>query len=112
MSEAVSLFHDLRNLHHMCEALEGAAAVAQALRNDNAAARIWGSAERIREKIACPIAPSWRSWYEREIAAGRAIAADDATFDRAWSEGRAMTVDAAVVFTLDSMKRVADRPAT
>ena len=58
LSEAVSLFHDLRNLHHMCEALEGAGAVAQALRNDDAAARIWGSAERIREKIACPIAPS------------------------------------------------------
>jgi non-specific serine/threonine protein kinase len=111
LGEAVGLLHDLRNLHHMCEALEGAAAVAQALRNDNAAARIWGSAERIREKIACPIAPSWRSWYERQVAAARATLADDAAFDRAWNEGRAMTVDAAVGFTLDSMKRVADRPA-
>lgn len=112
LSEAVNLLHDLRNLHHMCEAFEGAAAVAGALSNHDAAARIWGSAERIREKITCPIAPSWRPRYERQVAAARGKLRDIGAFDRAWSEGRAMTVDAAVDFTLGSMKRVAGRSAT
>lgn len=106
LSEALSVLHDLRNLHHICEALEDAAAVAQTLRNDDAAARIWGFADRIRERIACPMAPSWRSWHEREIAAARARLGDDAAFDRAWSEGRGVTLDEAVDFTLASMKRV------
>jgi hypothetical protein len=39
------------------------------------------------------LAKSWGSWYEREIAAGRATLGNDAAFDRAWREGRGMNVD-------------------
>ena len=101
LMEALRLLHDLGNRHHLCQALEGLAAVARVLQGDEAAARIWGSAERMRENITCPIAPSWRPWYEREVMAARAAVNDDAAFDLAWSKGRAMTLDQAVELALD-----------
>ena len=101
LMEALRLLHDLGNRHHLCQALEGLAAVARVLQGDEAAARIWGSAERMRENIACPIAPSWLPWYEREVTAARAAVSDDAAFDFAWNQGRAMTLDQAVDFALN-----------
>ena len=101
LMEALRLLHDLGNRHHLCQALEGLAAVARVLQGDEAAARIWGSAERMRENIACPIAPSWRRWYEREVMAARAAVSDDAAFDLAWNRGRAMTLDHSVELALD-----------
>ena len=101
LMEALRLLHDLGNRHHLCQALEGLAAVARVLQGDEAAARIWGSAERMRENIACPIAPSWLPWYEREVTAARAAVSDDAAFDFAWNQGRAMTLDQTVDFALN-----------
>ncbi len=105
LMEALALLRDLGNLHHLCHALEGLAAVARSLQGGHAAARIWGSAERMREDITCPIAPSWRPWYEREVMAARAAVSDDAAFDLAWSQGRNMNSDQAVKHALVSNAR-------
>ena len=85
----------------MCHALETFAAVAHTLDGGLVAARVWGCVERTREDLASPITPSSQSWYAREVMAARAALNDDAAFDVAWNEGRAMTLDQAVDFAFN-----------
>jgi non-specific serine/threonine protein kinase len=63
------------------------------------AARIFGASERLRDEIVAPIQFNERADYESAIAAARAALGDDA-FERAWAEGRAMTLDEAVRYAL------------
>ena len=85
----------------MCHALETFAPVARTLHGGLVAARVWGCVERTREDLASPITPSFQSWYAREVMAARAAVNDDAAFDIAWNEGRAMTLHQAVNFALN-----------
>ena len=93
----------------IARALEGLAAVVAALGSSLRAARIWGAAQRLREEIGTPLSPTERSHYDQRAAAARA-AADDAAFDRAWQEGRALTltqaIDLASEETAENSKRL------
>ena len=64
------------------------------------AARIWGAAERLREEIGSPVLPVDRPGYDRRVIAARAARGDDAAFDRAWREGRALTLEQAIDLAL------------
>ena len=77
-------------------ALEGLAAVAAALGSSIRAARIWGAAQRLREEIGTPLSLAERPRYDQCGAAACAAVADDAAFDRAWQEGRALTLKQAI----------------
>ena len=81
-------------------ALEGLAAVVAALGISARAARLWGAAERLREEIGSPLPPNDRRRYVRRVAATRATLGDDAAFDRAWQEGRALTIEQAIALAL------------
>jgi non-specific serine/threonine protein kinase len=72
-----------------------AAAVA-ALGSLQRAARIWGAAERLREEIRSPLTPDDRPRYVGGVAAARAALEDDAAFECAWHEGRALTLEEAI----------------
>ena len=80
--------------------LEGLAAVVAALRDSLRAARIWGATERLRAEIGTPLPPNERSDYDRRVAAARIASGDDAAFDRAWQEGRGLTLDQAIDLAL------------
>ena len=82
-------------------ALEGPAAAVAALGSFLRAARIWGAAQRLREEIGSPLAPNERSGYDRHLEAARAALGDDANFDHAWQEGRAMTLEEAIELALE-----------
>jgi predicted ATPase/class 3 adenylate cyclase/Tfp pilus assembly protein PilF len=81
--------------------LEGLAAVVAALASSLRAARIWGAAERMREEIGSPLPPNVRPRYERSVASARAASEEEGTFDRAWQEGRALTLDQAIALALE-----------
>ena len=81
--------------------LEPFAAVVLELAGPSAAARIWGAAERLRDEIGVQIQPAERPRHDRQVAAARTTLSDDAAFDIAWSEGRAMTMDQAVKYALE-----------
>src|SRR5438067_4950335 len=51
------------------------------------AARLFGAAAALRERVGASIIPQRRAHYEREVAATRAMV-DAATFAAAWEEGR------------------------
>jgi hypothetical protein len=81
-------------------ALEGLAAVAAALGSSLRATRIWGAAERLREEIGAPLPPNERPRYDRRVAEVRAALRDNVTFERAWQEGRALTIDQGIALAL------------
>jgi hypothetical protein len=44
--------------------------------------------------------PNERSGHDRRVAAARIASGDDAAFDSAWQEGRALTLDQAIGLAL------------
>ena len=88
-------------------ALEGLAEVAVAFSMPGRAARLLGVAERLREDIGAPRSPVERPQYDRAVSAARAGLGDDATFDTAWREGRAMPLEEAIEYALGAHENAA-----
>ena len=66
------------------------------------AARLWGAAEALLEAIETTVyiyAPD-RSLYQSQVTAARAQLDDEAAWEAAWAEGRAMTPEEAVEYAL------------
>jgi predicted ATPase/class 3 adenylate cyclase len=72
--------------------LEGLASVVAEKDERVWAARLWGAAESLRERIDIPQAPLERVYYEPAVAAARILLGEQA-FSAAWAEGRAMTLE-------------------
>jgi predicted ATPase/DNA-binding winged helix-turn-helix (wHTH) protein len=102
LKEAVTINWELGDRRGISESMEAFAGVTFALTGPSRAARVWGGAERLREEIGAPITPAQRSWYDRHVAAARAALGDDIAFNLAWQEGRAMNVEHAVRYALDT----------
>jgi DNA-binding NarL/FixJ family response regulator len=72
--------------------LEGLAAVVAAQGELPWAARLWGTAEALREGMGAPIHPADRADYERSVAAARTQLGEQ-VFAATWSEGRMMSLE-------------------
>ena len=81
--------------------LAGLAAVADAQGDPVRAARLFGSAEALREAIGAQLQPVDRGEYDRQVAAVRAHL-EAAAGDRAWAEGRALPMDQAIAYALET----------
>jgi len=93
--EALSIRRELGDRLGLARVLEGAAALAAAQGGSLGPARTWGAAERLREELGSPRAPN--EWPRRDPYAtmARAASGDDAEFDRAWQQGREMSLNEA-----------------
>ena len=94
--ESLAIDRELGDRRGIAFSLEGLAAVVAALGSSLRAARIWGAAERLREEIRSPLTPDDRPRYVGGVAAARAALEDDAAFECAWHEGRALTLEEAI----------------
>jgi len=56
------------------------------------AARLWGTAEALRDGMGMPIPPAYRADYERSVATVRTQLGEQA-FTVTWAEGQGMTLD-------------------
>ncbi len=81
--------------------LEQLAAVAASLGSPLRATRIWGRAECLRAEIGSALEPKDRSRQDQRVAAARAALEDDAAFDRAWQDGRSLTLEQAIDLALE-----------
>ena len=94
--EALAILLELGDRLGIARALEGGAAIAAARGDSLAAARTWGAAERLRERIGSPIPPNERSRNDRYAITARATFDDEGAFDRAWRQGRKMPLNEAI----------------
>jgi tetratricopeptide (TPR) repeat protein len=99
--EGLAIGRELGDKRGIALALEGLASVVAALGSSLRAARIWGAAEQLREEVGSPLPPKDRPDYDRRAAAARAAVGDDAAFDRAWQQGRALTLEQAIELALE-----------
>ena len=81
----------------IAELLQGIARFGLRAETPRDAARLLGAAEKLREDIGAPIEAGDRAAHESAVAALRAGVGDDAEFERALREGRAIGVDEALV---------------
>jgi tetratricopeptide (TPR) repeat protein len=103
LKESLAIFRELGDQRGIAEALDGLA-YAFSLDRCAQAALLWGAAERLREEIGAPLKPNDRLRAERQVAAARTALGDDAAFDLAWQEGRAMNLERIVRYALDAEK--------
>ena len=86
---------------NMAAILEAMAALCLEFAPVTCAARIWGSAEQIREQAANPAVGPDRERCLRHIDRARRALQDDAALDRAWADGRSWSTDEAVKYAMD-----------
>ena len=100
-AESLALYHACHSYNvHVAECLEGLAEVYMVLRQPAGAARLLGAAETVRATLRTPIPPATRDEYDRAIAAGRSQL-DEARWQGAWAEGRALTAAQATADALE-----------
>ena len=98
--ESLAIRLELGGRLGIAASLEALASVDGSLAIPDRAVRLLGAAERHREEIGAPLPPNERVQYEEQVAAARVALGDDAAFDAAWQEGRAMTVELAIEYAL------------
>jgi predicted ATPase/class 3 adenylate cyclase len=98
--QSLAIRRELGDRWGIAELLEGLSYVAFALAEPERAARIDGAAERLREEIGSPLPLNERPRYDRHVAATRAALGDAVALDRAWREGRALTLEHAIELAL------------
>ena len=100
-AESMAISRELGDRRNIAIALEGFAVVAASLDGPSRAAGIWGAAEQLRADIGAPLASAAKARYDARVAAARAALGDGATFNQAWQEGRALTLEQAIDLALD-----------
>lgn len=101
LKETLVLLRQLGEKTFISRSLESLAAVV-AMRDDHRrAARLFGAGEALREEIGASILPYHRPDYDHAVTVARAGMGEEA-FAAAWAEGKAMTLDEAVAYALET----------
>jgi predicted ATPase len=98
--EGLTIAGNLASPYAAAEALEGFAELAVAKHAPRSAATILGAAARLREATGLPV-PLHEEYEIKRVAAAARAALGDHTFDQAWHEGSAMTLEDAVRYALN-----------
>ncbi|HZY42491.1 MAG TPA: LuxR C-terminal-related transcriptional regulator, partial [Anaerolineae bacterium] len=110
-AESLALFQNHGGRRGIVDCIAALAGVAGAEGQPERAAQLFGAVEALREVIHTYVIYSDQIEYDRNVAAVRAQL-DEATFTRAWAEGRALTMEEAVDYALAVAKATAvDKPS-
>jgi hypothetical protein len=101
LREALSICITTGNRYGMPEALEACGGVLLDLARPADAARLCGRAQRLREEINATLVALERRRVQHVIERGREAMQDAAAFDRAWDEGRSLTLEEAVRIAME-----------
>jgi predicted ATPase/DNA-binding XRE family transcriptional regulator len=102
LREAIVLQRQQQFTLRLIESVERCAWIAAHQGPAQRAAHLFGAAEATRERIGVPLPLGDRPMYDRHLAWARADL-DETTFDVAWAEGRAMTLEQAVDYALSAL---------
>ena len=112
--DAQALHRDALSIHRAVGAPDQAASTLEGLGNavaatsPLAAARLWGHAQCIRERTGAPIHPQYKPENDRFVAVARETLGDQAAFDAAWQDGRAMTLDQVTQYAMSAPASLPD----
>jgi tetratricopeptide (TPR) repeat protein len=106
-TEALTLWRELAIPHGCADALMGLAGVAQARQEPARAARLLAAALLMLETTGGAFDTVERQAYERIVESTRAQL-DEQTWQKAWEEGRAMSVEQAVEYALADSEEPSD----
>jgi predicted ATPase/DNA-binding SARP family transcriptional activator/DNA-binding CsgD family transcriptional regulator len=87
------------------EAVAGVASAAGAVGRPDLAAPLWGATEALRERISLPIPEPDLPFHLKMIAIARA-SANDSAFDEAWSRGRNISLEDALVLAQEAAEQI------
>jgi len=106
LQEGLKLSAGVGEESNVAYCLQGLAASAASEGRLARAGRLWGAAEALLERIevAAYIYAPDRSAYHGQVSAARAQL-DEASWQAAWAEGRAMTPERAIEYTLSNGKQ-------
>jgi predicted ATPase/DNA-binding CsgD family transcriptional regulator len=113
LEDALVRSHGLGDKKCAPRCVEALARVAVSQGRAERAARLFGAAQALRDAIPTVLFPAERADHERDLATVRADLTDE-RFNRAWSEGQAMTFDQAAEYALvaaDPDSRTTEPPA-
>jgi len=99
-AESLALHQAQDNRAGIAEGLAGLAAVAATEQQAEHAARLLGAVEALREHLGGVLWPAERHEWERYVLATR-VQLEDATFEAAWAEGHAMSLEHAIAYALE-----------
>ncbi len=100
LQESLVRVRDLGDKIGIAYNLQGMAGVAALHAQPERVARLWGAAEALREVIGAPR----QSEDEQAVARARAQL-DEAAWQAAWAEGRAMSLEQAIAYALEMAPR-------
>jgi hypothetical protein len=114
--EILALCQEFGLSHGIAQTFEQFARSAASQAQLERAARLWGAAQAQRQVIGAGLPLGVRLDLERAVTAARAQLGEEA-FAAAWAEGRAMTLEQAIAYTLeesaaDSVASISVTPAT
>jgi hypothetical protein len=101
--ESLAIFWELENTGDIVDSLETFASLNVQEGKPEQAARLWGTAQRLREEICAPLPPNEREEYDHQVAMARQALGEE-TFTAAWAEGRAMTLEQTMEYALEEGK--------
>lgn len=97
-AESLTLWQEAGDRVSIVALLEAFAGIAESDAQVEAAAQLMGFAEATRIAISSPLRPSGHARYEQTLAAVRAALSPE-RFARAWTAGRALTLEQAIALT-------------
>ncbi len=103
--EGIKVQYKIGNKKGISESLEGFASLAVSEGQMRRAAQLLAMSEALRDTTGTPLTPAEHSIYERNIAAAR-TQLGEVMFTAAWLKGRAMPLDEAIDYALNSLTPV------
>jgi predicted ATPase len=104
LTRALTLFHELGARRYICQDFARLAGPVAAQGFPQAAARLLGASEALLETMGLGLQPGDRRHIGRYVATVREHL-DQATFDAAWAEGQAMSLERAFSYALEVGQR-------
>jgi len=101
--ESLTLCKELGDMSVTSESLEGLACICVAEGATERATKLFGTAQALREAVGFEHIPEEDAWREPYVADARAQL-DEASWEEAWEEGKAMSMEQAIAYGVSQEK--------
>jgi tetratricopeptide (TPR) repeat protein len=109
LKESLKMHQEAGNKPGVAECVAALAGVGASDGHLDRAARLFGAADALLERIKVPLSPADRAQHDADLAAARSQA-DEQAWAIAWAEGRALSVERAINYALAQSTQATEQP--